>query len=365
MNVGGCVKNPFIKVSESGREYTDSTCSINRIPLAKLPIYGIEDELEGKTVSQIFSTYVITCEIKEKAELLGVELSEFSDRALIFEFVKKITDGNTIAIEMMRKYGRRMGLIFLTLKLGEEENRKARADWNDQCWEYWQNVKRVILVGGLTSGVLGAILKAEAVAVFEKAGVEPYDFVLFDNATYVGVMGGASQIKQENGKFMVFDFGQTNLKRSIVRKRDGEVRNVRTLESLPSKYMSKISSHDENAYEEAIKLSAYLTSCICDTIRFVEESEQLGDEIIISIANYVSNGGWLSDQRGGYAKLCAVCGNFEEYLENELSGMLRRNVSIRLIHDATAAALYFSDYKSSVCVTIGTAFGVGFPEIRP
>lgn len=358
------MKNPFIKNLPDGRQYTDFSCSINRVPIARLPLYGVEDTLEGKTVSQIFSTGVITQDIKQNAETLGIDLSQFNERNLIFEFVRKIGDGSDAAISMMKKYGRRLGLIFLTLKTGLQENRIARSDWNDDCWEYWKNVERVILVGGLTSGALGAILKAEALSVFEKANVKPYDFMLFDNASYIGVMGGASQIKQADGTFLVFDFGQTNLKRSIVIKNSGEITQAKMLESFPSQFMQPMKASDRTALEEAKKLDIYLKRCICETTDYVGHSDKISDEIIISIANYVCNG-CLNGERGGYAKLKAICENYGEYLENELSGHLRKKVSIRLIHDSTAAALYFSDYKNSVCITIGTAFGVGFPEIKP
>lgn len=363
-NDGGYMKNPFISVADSGCEYTDSTCSINRIPIAKMPVYGVEDSLEGKTVSQIFSTKIMTEEIKQCSQALGIDCEKFSDREIIFEFIKKIKDGNITAIELMRKYGRRLGLIFLTLKTGHEENRKARTDWNDKHWEYWQNVKRVILVGGLTSGALGAILKAEALTVFEKAGVEPYDFILLDNATYVGVMGCASQIKENDGTFIVFDFGQTNLKRSIIKKSGGEIVSVEMLENLPSEFMQPMTAKDELAQATAKKLNSYLIKCIYETISHAKKSDEISGEVIISIANYVSDG-CLNGERGGYAKLRSLCKNYGEYLENELSGMLRTEINIRLIHDSTAAAIYFKDYKDSVCITIGTAFGVGFPEINP
>lgn len=358
------MKNPFIKISPCGRQYIDSACSINRVPLAKLPLYGVEDSIEGKTVADIFSTGVITEDIKQNAETLEIDLKSFSERSLIFEFVRKIGEGNEAAIAMMKKYGRRLGMIFLTLKTGLRENRTARSDWSNECWEYWNGIERIILVGGLTSGALGAILKAEALSVFEKAGVKPYDFMLFDNASYVGIMGGASQIEQKDGTFIIFDFGQTNLKRSVVRKRGGEIIEAKMLESFPSKFMQTMKSSDSAALEEARKLDLYLKRCICETIDYVGPSEKIGDEIIISIANYVCDG-CLNGERGGYAKLRSLCDNYGEYLENELSGILRKRVSVRLIHDSTAAALYFSDYKSSVCITIGTAFGIGFPEIQP
>ncbi len=357
------MKNPFIKISPGGGQYTDSSCSINRVPIARLPLYGVEDSVEGKTVAQIFSTAVITEDIKQNAASLDIDLSKFTERSLIFEFVRKIGEGNEAAIKMMKKYGRRLGLIFLTLKTALPENRAARRDWNGECWEYWQSIKRIILVGGLTSGIMGVILKAEALSVFEKAGVEPYDFVLYDNASFVGIMGGASQLKADDGTFFVFDFGQTNLKRSVVRKHGGEIIEAKMLESFPSKFMQTMKSTDSRAFEEARKLDLYLKRCIFETIDYVGHNEKIGDEIIISIANYVCDG-CLNGERGGYAKLKSLCDNYGEYLEHELLGILRRKVKVRLIHDSTAAALYFSDYDDSVCITVGTAFGIGFPEIQ-
>ncbi|MCQ4021903.1 MULTISPECIES: hypothetical protein [unclassified Ruminococcus] len=358
------MKNPFIKISQCGAQFTDASCSINRVQIAKLPVYGVEDKIEGKAVSEIFSVDVITEDIKKNADALEIELDKFSERGLIFEFVKKISDGSEAAISLMRKYGRRLGMIFLTLKTGLPENQNARSDWNQGCWEYWKSVKRVILVGGLTSGVMGTIMKAEALSVFEQAGVEPYEFILFDNASFVGIMGAAAQIKEKDGTFIVFDFGQTNLKRSIVKKRSGEIVEVKMLDSLPSKYMQKMKADDSIAQEEAQKLDLYLRRCIADTIGYVSHSDEISGEIIISIANYVCDGS-LNAERGGYAKLKSICDNYGEYLENELSGQLRKRVSVRLIHDSTAAALYFCDYNDSVCITIGTAFGIGFPEIQP
>lgn len=358
------MKNPFILISDSGFEYTDGRCSINRVPIAKLPLYGVDDEIEGKTVSQIFSTGIIAEDIRKNADALGISVGSISNRGLVYELIKKISQDNEAAIETVRKYGRRLGLIFLTLKTGENENRLARTDWNDDCWNYWRNVKHVLLVGGLTSGVFGAILKAEALSVFEKAGVEPYDFQLFDNAAYVGLMGCASQIKGKDGTFIVFDFGQTSLKRGVVQKQCGEIIKTTMLESFPSEFMSHIKPGEPNVYEQAVKLNFYLTKCICDTVKNVERKQSVGSEIIISIANYICGGNLYAD-RGGYAKLACLCKNYGEYLENELSGQLRRSLSVRLIHDATAAALYFADCSDSVCITLGTAFGVGFPEIKP
>ena len=48
--------NPFMKYTEQGIGYIDSSCSINKLIIAQVPVKGIADEIEGKAVSEIFST---------------------------------------------------------------------------------------------------------------------------------------------------------------------------------------------------------------------------------------------------------------------------------------------------------------------
>ena len=88
----------------------------------------------------------------------------------------------------------------------------------------------------------------------------------------------------------------------------------------------------------------------------------IGWEIVISIASYVMDGK-IYDARSGYAKLCELSDNYAGYLAATLEILLDRSIMVRLVHDGTAAALYYKGAKNAVCITAGTAFGVGFPEI--
>lgn len=355
------MSNPFIKTSDSGHEYIDRSASINRMTIKDLPLYGVDNEVQGKSVSQIFSTGIIAADIRQNSEKLRLNCSDLSDGEVISGMMKALADGNEQALRLSVKYGRRLGLILLSLKTGLKANRAARPDWSDECWDYWGQLKNIILVGGLTSGILGSILKSEALWVFEQAGIEPYNFIMFDNASYIGVMGCASALKERDGSFLVFDFGQTSLKRSVIKKRSGEIIETRALKSLPSKFMSTQFQSKDEERDTAMQLSSYLVKRIFDTVN--EIPDDINPEIIISIANYVCDGVLLHPS-GGYSKLSLICPNYAEYLANELSGLLRRTITVSLIHDATAAALYFADYTDCACITLGTAFGIGFPETR-
>lgn len=356
--------NPFLfYLEEEKTEYLTPLCSLNKAVLKKLPLYGIEDSIEGKTFREIFSTQLVIDEIKEMAKDYHVDISKYEDymlpRLLDEALVSDDIKYNRLADRIAKKFGNRLGLLLLTLKTGEKENREARADWTNKHWEYWANLKTVIFVGGLASSMLGRRFKECIQHIFDIARVKPYDIMLFDNATYVGVMGCARLMK-DNSTSLVFDFGHTNLKRCVITKGVSEIRQFHALDSVKSKFVDRV-GENEDAWENALKLHKHLVKTIIDTYKATYDKYVLGEDIIISIANY-NAGGKLNSIRGGYAKLTELGSDYAKILSEDLSSMLHKRVSVRLVHDGTANALYFSEIENAVCVSLGTAFGVGFTD---
>lgn len=365
------MQNPFLhRVSDPNTsDYLTSNCSINRIRLAKLPIYGVDDEIEGLTVKEFFSTKLVIEEIKKNAGALKIDLDSVHEKKLPRILAKRL-DGEdesaaAEALRITKKFGNRLGLLFLALKEGDSENRAAREDWTDEHWEYWAQISDIILVGGLASGKLGEILKKQVYYVFSLRNIVPYNIHLYDNSSYVGVLGCATQISAADGVNVVMDFGQTSIKRCIVTKSSGEITEIKTLDSYPSKYMDWEMPSDEEKLRQAKKLHKYLIKAIEDTYNTAKTltKAEPNSEIVISIASYVIDGA-LNAERSGYAKLCSLGANYAECLWWDLSGSLRKDVIVKLIHDGTAMALNFSDRKNTVCMSLGSYFGVGFPETR-
>ncbi len=361
------MKNPFFSyLKEEKTEYLTPVCSLNRAVMKKLPLYSVEDEIEGRLFKEIFSTQLVVDEIKATADYYKVDISEYEDyqlphlvdRALVSNDIKY----SQMATKIANKFGDRLGLILLALRLGEEENRKARPEWSDEHWAYWKNLDTVILIGGLASSMLGRKFKERIQNIFDMAGEKPYDIMLFDNGTYVGVMGCALRLVKDNTTALVFDFGHTNLKRSVVTKGVSEIKEFTSLDSVKSKYVNRV-GENEDAWEEALKLHKYLVKTIVDTYKSCVNRSLLSDEIVISIANY-NAGGALNPHHGGYAKLTELSNDYAKLLTEDLSSMLHKRVKVRLVHDGTANALYFSEIENSVCVSLGTAFGVGFTDIK-
>lgn len=360
--------NPFIFYDKTKKtEYIDHSCSVNRVKIAKVPVKGIDDSVEGLKANQIFSAKLISEEIISSSKKMGVELPNYSFRELpryLSEVV--LSDdikGRRLATAVATKYGNRLGLILLTLKQGLPENRAVRDDWSDKHWDYWANIKDVILTGGLVSGLLGKRFKEQIHYVFDLAGVKPYNFSLYENSSHIGAMGCSRIIKENDKTFAVLDLGQTNIKRCIIRKRGGEIASITTLNTLPSMNMDLTFGNTQDNYDKAMELHRYLLNVISDSCKNLELSDLEQGEVIISIANYVI-GGELNPNRGGYAKLHLLADDYADLLSHELSSRMHRPYRVRLIHDGTANALNFAGKEDAVCLSVGTAFGVGFPQIK-
>lgn len=362
------MNNPFLFYSEEEKtEYVTSLCSVNRGVIAYIPVRGIADDIIGKSVNEIFSAGLITQEIKTLAGRWNVDLSSYTDKDMP-KFLDDAAYSNdiiqkTMADSIVRKFGNRLGVILLTLKQGHELNRQARKDWESVHWDYWASIKSVILTGGLSSGLLGRRFKEQILYVFDMAGEKPYNINLYDNGSHLGVMGCAKLLPDTCSGAAVLDFGQTNLKRSVIRKRRGDISEFIQLRTRPSLYMELDTSDSPENHKAALELHKYLVKVVADTCREAMGSGELCNNIVISIANYTV-GNRLFKDRGGYAKLYNLSEEYGNLLAHDVSSVLHQQIRIRLVHDGTAIALNFNDREDTVCLSMGTAFGVGFPDIN-
>ncbi len=357
-------KNPFISITEHNSEYLTANCSLNKVRFAKLPLYGIEDDMEGKQMSELFGAGIIMDEIERNAHALGINPSKYQRTDLPKILDKKIDEGNEEAFRIAQKYGNRLGMFLLLLKTGLPENRVVREDWDDEHWEYWANVETIFLVGGIANGRMCDYMLMAVRELFEKANVPMYNIVRNTNSSEIGAKGCLSQIEDADDVQILFDFGQTMMKRMIaVRRSDEEEYTLINLPSKKSIHMACYIENDDERRRQAEELHKYIVESIIDTYNEALQYGSIGWEIVISIASYVKDGE-IYDARSGYAKLCTLSDNYAGYLAASLELKLDRSIMVKLVHDGTAAALYYKGAKNAVCITAGTAFGVGFPEIR-
>ena len=208
------------------------------------------------------------------------------------------------ANSIVKLFGERLAVILLTLKKGEKVNRISRKDWNDTHWEYWNSLKNVILVGGLSSSELGKRLKYYVEEVFKESNEDCYNIILSEDSANVGIRGCLTYIKKPEKKklYLIFDCGQTLIKRSLVRIDEKGIKNVIKLDKVLSKHTGWNFQDIKKEKSEAEALNSYILSVIIVTMRGVKGgASSIGNNIVISIANYVRNG--LFADRGGYGKL--------------------------------------------------------------
>ncbi len=362
------MRNPFISFSDiDQKEYLSSRCSLNRAVMSKLPVYGLDDSIEGRRFKDIFSAPLIAEEVRASARRYELDLSDTPQG----ELPKLLDEGlrsdsaiyRQMAERVAKKFGLRLGMILLTLKKGERENRLARDDWDDECWEFWKSLDTVILPGGLASGMLGRRFKEYIHSVFDIARERCYNIRLFDNGSYIGMMGLAQRLLPDGETGLVLDLGHTRFKRASVRVSGGEIAEFTPMESLPSLYTPDRFTNERERYDAAMELHRHIVRTIESSWREASRHYPLNSSVLVSIANYV-NGGVLNSARGGFAKLSVLGENYSQLLEEELSSELRCALRVRLVHDSTASALYFDGEDNAVCITLGTGFGVGFPNIR-
>ena len=356
------MNNPFI---ENG--FLCLNVSINKLFIAKMPTDKVKQDLQGKSALDIFSTQLLIDEIKMNATKLGLDLTNIEEKTLP-QYLDNLLDSPNLTVKetaenIVKKFGERLGVILLTLMKGDEENRLKRSDWNDSNWDYWKTIKNVILVGGLASSKVGEKLKYYAQKVFSDSGNECYNIILNKDSSNVAIKGCATYIENpiNNKEYLIFDFGQTFIKRSIVKINNNQVSNINTLDKVLSNNVDWDNSDIEKEKEEANKLNNHIIDVITDTINKADINN-IGDTIVISIANYVRNG--LLANRGGYGKLRLLTNNYEEFLSSEIYKKTNTKFTIKLIHDGTAMAAAFSNYSDAVCLSLGTAFGVGFPNMN-
>lgn len=362
--------NPFLS-----NHALETNASINKLRIVRMPDCTVTEDLTGKTAQEIFSTDRFIQEIKQSADLLKIRLDLLEERSLPMMLEQCLISGDRNVRETARRllklFGERLAVILLCLKEGDPVNQGVRSDWDSSHWKYWSALERVILVGGLSSPPLGEHLKFYVEQVFSASGKFPYQIILGQDATYAGIRGCAAFLPQitEDSKItdsaitasLIFDYGQSFIKRSYILLENGRLKDIVLLEKTLSQHVEWDLSDEHKELEEAALLNQHFLKTINETIDEVESMGfSINPNIILSIANYVKNG--VIVNRGGYGKLRLIAPNYSLYLGETLKNDRKRDFYFTLIHDGTATAAGYRDYENAVCISLGTAFGIGFPN---
>ena len=355
------MKNPFLT-----NGYLYAYASLNKLVIEKIPETFEEKDIRGKSAQEIFSSKVFIQTIKNNLKELKIETEYLEDAQLPYYFELALesfdSEVKNHAISLINLLGRRLGLILLTLKQGDEINRVKREDWEAEHWEYWQQIETIILVGGLANETYGKYLKQCIKEVFRREK-EEIQIVLAENPSEAAIKGLVKYItiKKEPQFHLTFDMGQSYLKRSILLLNHKGIQYEMQLPKIKAEYVQWDVEDCEEEFKLAQQLTKYIEENILFDIWYTDQHQySMETEMVSSIANYIIDGKIAN--RGGYGKLRLIAENYEEYLEELLRNRTGRSFKITMVHDGTAMAAAFSQYEKAACVSLGTVFGVGFPK---
>ena len=353
------VDNPFLKDNRLAKN-----ASLNRLKIVDIPNINIDYEVKGKLGSEIMSHERLIEYIKKDAKRLKLDLDNISESKLPI-YLNKSLESNDLEVRLAaeniaRRLGRNLGHILLVLKRGDEINQKARKDWNHKHWAYWKEVEKIIFTGGLCNGNLGKRFKYYIEEVFAEADTAKYKIRIAKKPSLVSIIGAARHTPKQCNTALVFDFGQTLIKRSVAKYQEENLKEIYQLSSMESRHVKKW--RFENKAEEKIKaekLKDYIISVIEKTWNEVEsQGFKPCSTIAISIADNLVNGKFTG---GGYGKLRLIKEDVQQLISKKISDIVGRKIELLFIHDGTAAADAFAGVKDSAMITLGTAIGIGFP----
>jgi predicted NBD/HSP70 family sugar kinase len=166
-------------------------------------------------------------------------------------------------------------------------------------------------------------------------------------------MLGAARIVAVGSRACVLDFGGSFVKRALAHYTADGLSRLEIREPLPSDFPA--SDDDPGAVFERmadIIAQAY--------------GEADAPTIAVSLAAYVDAQGQPAQAQGGvYTRLAQHSPDAAAAFSRAVGERLGRRVDVRLLHDSTAAALFYAPMPNAAVVMLGTALGSGYPVERP
>jgi len=327
----------------------------NSLPVASINSVYVDDEL----ASNIFRPSLLLEEIIKYKNELGLTNESDSGKYLYMfnDLLKSDLDSiRSKAYEIAEEFGNRLSKVLLTLYKPSLKSVLNRENWTDEHWQFWKTITNIYLVGGLTSPILTSVFYSQVTKALEANKIDNLTVTFIEGSANLGTQGLSTLIT--DGDYLLFDFGQTNIKRARHMKKNNKVVIETVLPQVKSDYLFYKSKSEDEVKQIAHLLDDYIVNTIANTIKQV--AYQSGN-IYMSIANYVSEGKIYS-ARGGYGKLAYVSDNYEKHLSNRLSKLYNRDIKVKLFHDTSAMALVFKNRPNTAVISLGTAFGIAFPE---
>ena len=335
----------------------DSTVrSLNRTRLVGAP--GLAPALRGRTAAELLSARVVAGLVLAAAEPLGLDPAT-PDLLLAFDRCFDDAAARPVAQTIAVEVGRRLAALLLTLHHGEPSDRAARPDWGDAQWAFWHSVERVVVGGGLFAGRLGRPAVPAASKFLAAAGCP----VVVERSAHGGAIalaGLARHAPPDAARMLLFDFGQTSVKRGEAVYREGRLVELQLRPSLPAP--------EGGAPDEPIEVTQGRWATMRDLVvagwrSLVTTGEHSRTVVGLSLATHLRDGHPFVTDHGPYSRLGLLAPHLATFMRDELAAALGPFRSFALLHDGLAAASTRAGEPRTVVLALGTAIGAGYVPV--
>ena len=314
---------------------------------AMLPIASLNRLFIGeKQLNQLFQANLLINQImKEKKTFEITDAFSAEDAIKILDSALNHDSKKRLEAEMvLEPFANHLCSMIQTLKRPSQKDKDMRKDWNESHWAYWSIIKTFHFIGGMLLPNIAAYFQrrvADYVALHDLNLIA----LFYSNSNNFALCGLSKHIKQDS---LIFDFGQTGIKRSLFQ---GE--HLTVYEPLPARHL--VNRKEYTKLDNARILHNYLIDTIFQTI---QESGYMKKNIHIAISNYVKQNR-LSPSLNGYGMLQI----FEDYQAKcvfDLRVKTNKDYNLNFYHDVTAASYEFDIDPTGVVISLGTAIGLCF-----
>ena len=252
------------------------------------------------------------------------------------------------------------GIASIIYSLRTENSSSQRTNnLTDADISFWKSCKNVFFVGGVAYGNMGIELEkyTNELLADNCCGEIEIKCIKEEKTEELALYGCASIVKTKNDRVYAFDFGNTAVKRGIVRIEKDKYR----LDYLDIIVHEDTWSKDDSN-DSAKELHEFIIKNILDIILL--DKNYTYDTLCIGIclANNILSGS--ISNRGGYRYLRLLSDNYLDYLKEDLCRRTGKKCVVSMVNDTFAVAYMFRDWApNSAVVTLGTYMGIAYPQL--
>jgi len=319
---------------------------------------GIPPDLLERTAGELLSAAAVTELVRAAVGTTG-QVADEPDLLLAFD--RSFTNPATrpAALSVARTIGRRLSAVLLTLRRGAPSDRAARPDWNNDHWAFWSLVERIVIGGGLFAGALGEAAVAAANEFLATFACP----IVVERSPYgdaVALVGLARHAPADATRMLLFDFGQTAIKRGLAIYRRGTLVAVRRLPSLPA---PDSGADGETRQATRRRWVAMRQRIAADWRALLPPDERPQAAVGVALATHLHDGHPFVTDRGRYSRLGVLAPHLATFIRDELAAALGPFGGLALLHDGLAAASTCAGEPRTVVLTLGTAIGAGYVPV--